>query len=418
MRRLIPLVLVAAALALAAPAGAAPAPLRGVAAVTVGRAHTCAMTTTNQVRCWGRGNHGQLGTNGVEEHTDAVTTLNSRGTAPLTGVRSVGTGDDFTCALLLTGQVRCWGVNDRGQLGRGGDDLDRLLPVPVRNVAGTGNLTGATQLSVGYDHACVVLTSRQVRCWGENDDGEVGADSTSLAFIRPTVVRAVDGPGPLTGVTKIDAGDDHTCALLATGELRCWGWGPGTGANTAEAQRRPVVTRDPTDTGPLTGVTQVGAGGHLTCARLSNGQARCWGDNGVGELGIGVTGGVLLLPAVVGNPEGTGPLTSVTSVSAGDEFTCARTNAGGGRLWCWGENTYGQVGGGAADGIAVVRPQVVLAATGTGALSGVTQVAASAFHTCARLSNGQARCWGIDDHGELGDGSSSSDQPLPQVVLA
>jgi alpha-tubulin suppressor-like RCC1 family protein len=283
-------------------------------------------------------------------------------------------------------------------------------------VTGAGNLTGAVQLAVGYEHACALLSNGQVRCWGENDYGELGRGTIGGQFDRPVVVRAVAGAGPLTGVTQITAGDDQTCARLANGQARCWGWGAGTGSGSETNRSRPVPVRTVAGAGALTGVTQISAGSYLTCARLANGQARCWGRNDLGELGIGVLGGSRLRPAVVEATNGAGPLTGVRSISAGEHHACAVLASG--QVRCWGSRAQGQVGDGSFSGNAI-RPRVVRAVAGAGALTGVTQIGGDNDSTCARLTNGQARCWGYNGYSNLGnDDAVGVDRARPQIVQA
>jgi alpha-tubulin suppressor-like RCC1 family protein len=414
------LVLLGAGPSLSPPAGAAPEPevaLGGIVRVDTGEEHSCGVTSGRQLRCWGDGSNGKLGINDLSgtAHNTAVTVLNGLGTGPLTGVVAVSVSNSSSCSLMTSRQVRCWGSDFLGQLGNGTATGNRYLPVPVTNTLATANLTGVTQLSVGYHHACAVLTNRQVRCWGDNDNGELGRGDIGGTSDRPVVVRAVTGAGPLTGVTHVSAGDDHSCARLTTGQLRCWGWGPGTGYGGVTNRGRPVVVRGVAGAGPLTGVTQVSAGSFLTCARLASGQARCWGDNTKGELGIGVQGGSRLRPAVVESANGAGALTGVTQVVAGEEHACAIL-AGAGQVRCWGTREYGQLGDGSFTGVAV-RPQVVRTVAGPGALTGVTQLGFDFVTTCARLSNGQARCWGYNAYGGLGNGNFDS-KARPQIVQA
>jgi alpha-tubulin suppressor-like RCC1 family protein len=420
MRRpLVLFVLVAAGLALVpAPADAQgpEAALGGLRQVAAGFRHSCAVTNGGQVRCWGHNIRGQLGDNTDEERATPVTVLNASGTGPLVNVRQVVVGRAHSCALLTSGQVRCWGTDESGTLGNNGvDQSDRWLPVAVLNTAGTGNLTAVARLTAGWDHNCALLTNGRVRCWGLNQYGQIGDDSsTGFNSFTPSPVIAVTGSAELTGVTQVDAGEDHTCARLQNGQVRCWGWGPGLGRGSMTDSSRPVVTKNPSGTGPLTGVTQVTAGGFFSCARLTNGQARCWGDNDLGELGTGNTAD-RLRPAVVENPSGSGPLADVVQVQAGEHHGCALV--GGGQVRCWGLRDEGQVGDGVFSDTSAVRPKAVRKVSGPGALTGATQIETNGFHTCARQSNGQARCWGDGTFSQLGNGGTD-DRARPVVVQA
>ena len=138
------------------------------------------------------------------------------------------------------------------------------------------------------------------------------------------------------------AGYAVTCAVLTGGQARCWGdnhYG-GLGDGTTTASDRPVTVSGIDGTGPLTDVADIGAGTGQTCARLTTGQARCWGIHG--GIGNGTTGGLQTTPVVVLNPDGTGPLTRIVAISVVNATTCAALE--GGQARCWGYNDEGQVG--------------------------------------------------------------------------
>jgi alpha-tubulin suppressor-like RCC1 family protein len=279
---------------------------------------------------------------------------------------------------------------------------------------GTGPLTGVTQIAAGERHTCARLNTGQLRCWGENGGGEVGDGTTVFERHRPRVVLNVAGSGPLTGVTQVDAGDSATCARLANGQARCWGVGNsgvlGTGTNNGSSL--PVVVKNQGGGGPLTGVTQVAVDQSNACARLANGQARCWGFNDTGQNGNGTTT-QHFLPVTVLNVAGGGPLTGVTRIDVGGGHTCARL--GNGQARCWGLGDHGQLGWDALSGNLV--PRVVVNIKANGPLRNVRQIRTGALHTCAVLSSGQLRCWGHNDDGQVGDGTDSIDRKRPRIVI-
>ena len=401
-----------------APPEAAGSALTGVASVSTGFYHSCALLTNSQVRCWGSNGYGQLG-NGEESTTPekAVTVLNVGGTGPLTGVRTIATGDDHTCALLTNGQVRCWGDNSFGELGDGSQE-ESHRPLVVENGSGTGPLTGVTQIAAAASTTCAVLESGQARCWGRGADGQLGTGTDVDDRPRPTPVVGVGTTARLTAVTQIDIGYANTCARLADGTARCWGSDQvgqlGNGpATSIERVDRPVVVRNPADTGPLRGVRSISTSYTHTCAALTDGTARCWGNNLSGKLGNGGTD-QRNLPTVVKNAAGTGPLQAVADIDVGAVHTCARRTDGSVR--CWGNTQYGQVGNGTT-GTDVLLPAPVRNTGDNGDLAGVTQLHTDVNHTCARLSNGQARCWGYGDFGELGNGTATPIGAIPVKVL-
>ena len=407
------LAVVAASLVLSSRSASA-APLTGVRQVATGEYHSCALLQNTQVRCWGINGYGQLGDGTDDPSTTAVTVRNSAGTGPLVNVTQVIAGYEFSCALLTSREVRCWGYNGDGELGDGTYDRS-LLPQPVLGVSGVGHLQGVTQLSTGGEYVCARIVGGQLRCWGINDAGQLG-DGTVQERHLPVVVKNVAGTGPLQGVAQVDAGWSNTCAALNNGQARCWGWNQlgQAGDGTTQPRHLPVVVKNMTASGPLTGVAQVSAGStQHACALLTNGQVRCWGNNADRQLGHG-TSANSVIPVAVTNGNGTGRLTGVREVDAGYLSTCAVLVNG--QVRCWGSNDYGKLGNGAIGGPDRRRPKPVKNPAGTGVLVGVRQLDITQSHVCVRLASGQARCWGLNDEGQVGDGSVDVDRPLPVRV--
>ena len=383
-----------APLGLASSAGAAePGPeaaLTGVAQLEAGDDHTCVVLTSQEARCWGYGGWRQLG-NGLGSSPgipNAV--LNSTGTAPMTGITQVSAGSSHTCARLANGKARCWGYNQDGELGVG-DQATRTFPVTVKGVGGTGRLTDVAEVSSGWNHTCARVGGGEVRCWGANNQGQIGDDTISLRS-SATVVLAPTGPGPLTGATQIATGVYISCARLNTGQAVCWGnngnyqLGDGTNAQ----RRRPVFVRNPANTGPLTGVRRIAVGDYYACALLTTGQARCWGN---------APGGASTLPTGVLNANG-GAQTGIASLSAGQGHLCFRLTTG--RVRCMGKNDVGQLGD--LTTMVRTRPVPMVNTAGTSSAVGVTAVAAGQNHTCALLDTAQVMCTGANDLGQLGAG--------------
>jgi alpha-tubulin suppressor-like RCC1 family protein len=402
-------------------ASAAPeANLTGLTSVNAGYYLSCARTSTGQARCWGDNGYGSLGDGTTSPRTLARTVRNATNTGPLTGVVQVAAGTYHACALLTNKQVRCWGYNSDGQLGNGDEGTDSPLPVPVRNAGNTGNLTNVTQITAETYGTCALLTNDQVRCWGDNDYGQLGDGHTGDAFDSdlPVAVKAVSGPGNLTGVGQVESGYDNSCAVLNNGQARCWGYQStyGTlGNDSASDSNRPVVVKNVAGNGPLTNATQVSTGGYISCARLGNGQARCWGWGDTGGLGNG-DDATHTRPVVVVNASGSGALAGIQEIYAGYEHVCARV--AGGQVRCWGATEYGEVGDGTAPGnssLTRLRPRPVKNGNGTANLTGVTQLHTNQYHTCVRLSSGQARCWGYGEYYQLGDGGETT-RSLPVRV--
>lgn len=299
----------------------------------------CYVTTGAEARCWGTNSRGRLGDGTNDASVTPVVVANPAGTGPLTGVAQLSGSTSHTCAALADGQARCWGNNSRGQLGDG-TTIDRHRPVVVSNPEGTGPLTDVTQISALGSRTCAVLGDGQVRCWG---NGLLGDGTTHVNQSRPVVVSNPDGTGPLTGVAQVSVGG-AICTRLTIGEAYCWGSGAVLGDGSGLQQTRPVPVSNPDGTGPLTDVAQINVGNTHACARLTNGEARCWGSNTKGQLGTGVQGASVNRPVTVLAPSGAAPFTDVVSIDAGNDFTCAVQADGA--TWCWGQNLFNTLGNG------------------------------------------------------------------------
>jgi hypothetical protein len=261
--------------------------LGGVAIkIAAGYEHTCTLMDTGKVRCWGRNNYGQLGYGNAVNIGDNEQPWKAGDVQVGGTVKDIVAGTNHTCALMDTGKVRCWGYNGNGELGYGhtGYIGDNEYP----STAGDVNMGGTVlQLSASQHHTCALLDTGYVRCWGYNGYGQLGYGHTSPIGDNETPVNAGDVN---TGgkVLQVAAGYAHTCALLSTGTIKCWGAGNNgrLGYGNASSQYAP-----PNATVDLDGSTayQVATGGAHTCALLSTGTARCWGYNGHGQLGYGNT---------------------------------------------------------------------------------------------------------------------------------
>jgi alpha-tubulin suppressor-like RCC1 family protein len=291
------------------------------------------------------------------------------------GVQAIAAGWWHTCALTTGGGVRCWGYNEYGQLGDG-TTTDRSTPVDVVGLA-----SGVQAIAARGYHTCALTTGGGVKCWGDNEYGQLG-DGTTTQRSTP-----VDVSGLASGVQALAAGGSHTCALTTGGGVKCWGnneYGQ-LGDGTTSDRRTPVDV-----VGLASGVQAIAAGGSHTCALTTGGGVKCWGRNNYGQLGDGTTTRRWTPVDVVGLASG------VQAIAAGTSHTCALTTGGG--VECWGDNYSGQLGDGATTDRRTPVDVVGLA-------SGVQAIAAGGSHTCALTSNGRAKCWGWDGEGQLGIGT-------------
>jgi alpha-tubulin suppressor-like RCC1 family protein len=373
------------------------------------------------VKCWGLNYYGELGDG---KQTDpnipagdtlplvAGTVISGPGSSkPLTNVRAIGAGLRHTCAVLEDTTVKCWGWNSRikeataitgsdGQLGDG-STLDRLTPVTVIASAGSTNpLVGVAAVAGGWFHTCALMLDATVKCWGTNDQGQLG-DGTDKGSAAPvTVIAATGSTSPLSDVVAIAAGDLRTCALLVDSTVTCWGSSyisqfsnSGPGVDLA-----PVSVADSAGGGVLSGATAIAVaggftqdvGGFLACALMTSQSVKCWGANDNGSLGDGSTTSSPTAVDVVGLPG------AATAITGGCALLADTTVA------CWPQFD--------ANGQLVKAPALVVDGEGsTTPLKGVTTMALGNFQSCAVLTDDSVTCW---------SSSGVAPRPVPGVVVA
>lgn len=316
--------------------------------------------------------------------------------SPLTVAKSVTgkTGsvqiqNESACAII-NGGVQCWGKNQYGILGTGNTTASNT-PVQV-----TGLTSGVQAIAVGYYHACAVVNGA-AKCWGANTSGQVG-DGTLTNRTTPVAVS-----GLTSGVQAIAAGQFFTCALQ-NGTVKCWGRNEfGQIGNSGVALGATSYQTTPIAVSVLgTNVQDIKAFGDTVCA-LANGKVYCWGSNSHGQLGINSTTDSNV-PVQVKDSAGTAFLTNVQSISVGGYHSCAISYA---KLWCWGRNTYYQIGDG-------TNTQRLLPVSST-LTTGVQEVSAGLLHTCA-IVDGVPKCWGYANDGQIGNNSIAT-QISPSNVL-
>jgi alpha-tubulin suppressor-like RCC1 family protein len=293
--------------------------LSSVARLGPGGDHACAVLSNGALKCWGKNSSGQLGDGTADLRVAPVDVIGLGA-----GVLDVAGGFEHTCALLDTGAVKCWGEGSSSQLGDG-NVMSRFAPVDV-----TGLSSGVVAITAGDRHTCALLDTGAVKCWGRNTTALLG-DGTTTTRSTPT-----DVIGLSSGVIalSVDSDSEHTCALLSTGAVKCWGQNStgelGDGTRTARSVPVDVV-------GLSSGVTDLATGGDHTCALLSSGDIKCWGSNNVGQLGSGV--GLFSSTSV----DIIGLSSSAIAISAGERHTCALLDTVS--IECWGDNAAGQTAG-------------------------------------------------------------------------
>ena len=476
--------------------------------ISAGNFYTCAIASDNTVYCWGDNNIGQLGDNKVSSYESPIPVpISADGSGLLDGktVKQISAGQYHTCAIASDNTAYCWGDNGSGQLG---DDQasgwESYIPVPI-SADGSGLLDGKTvkQISISSYHACALASDDQAYCWGDNGDGQLGDNQTSgnesyipttvdVSSIPPTssiasikfgllevtsftvnsdnsitvitppnasglvdvTITTIDGQvvvltngyeyitpltitgidpsyGPENGGTQltitgagfkqeeewkqISAGTYHTCTISFDNKAYCWGQNTyGQLGNGSTTDSSILV---PIDTsGVLSGKTikQISAGESHTCAIASDDQAYCWGQNNYGQLGNNNTTQQLTPVAVV---KGDMPNLTIKQISAsGRYYTCAIASNDQG--YCWGLNNYGQLGNG-TNGTGSSKSVPTAIALGDMPNLTIKQISIGHFHACVISSNDQAYCWGYNDYGRIGNGlhGSGNGSFVPAAVV-
>lgn len=264
---------------------------------------------------------------------------------------------------------------------QGGDGTPTFIP----------GLNGVSSVS----GSCALLASGGVRCRGGNDLGQLG-DGSTVDYSPDSV--SVQG---VTDATSVSSNGEHACVALTGGTVRCWGTaGSGLGDGVTTSSNVPVVVQG------VSGATSVASGGGFSCALITGGEVKCWGFNGSGRLGNGSTTASPTPVSVQG-------LSGATAITAGGTHACAIVASGAVR--CWGSNARGELGDGTTTSSSV--PVAVPGLSGVLAISAGRAGNGPGEHTCALLSDHTVDCWGRNDEGQLGIGSTT-DAKTPTAVPA
>lgn len=314
----------------------------------------------------------------------------------LFGAVQVDAGYDNTCAVLDTGGVKCWGAGGYGQNGNG---IYGGISAPDDV---TGLSSGVEEVSVGSNHACARTDTGEVKCWGQNLYGQVGVDPMGDNYGTPQDVPVSDL------VTDVCASGSHSCAVLSTGNVQCWGWNHwgqlGNGfSGTGQETPVPQYVLSTSGIGFLTGIDEVTCGSSHTCARrASTGEILCWGAGMDGRLGDDKATSSPLPVYVVNYSGTTTHLPDAYNLASAGGTTCVLTP--GQYPKCWGWNASGQVGAGEPSPwpTGYDAPDWVVLGAG-GPNSNNTDIGAGARHTCS-VRNNNVYCWGHNEYGQLGDG--------------
>ena len=339
----------------------------------------CELTTASAAYCWGYNAFGQVG--------DGTTTDRAVPTAVLGGLAftSLAEGSaDHACGLTSGGAAYCWGFNGYGQLGDG-STTNRTAPVAV-----SGGLT-FTQLAVSVNATCGRTSGGALYCWGSSGYGLYGDGVQGTVHLTPTAVAAGG-----TTFSSVALGQNHACAVATSGTAYCWGLGTfgELGDGSVATRSTPAAVPD--------GRTylSLSVGDSHSCGVTNAGLGFCWGYGGAGGIGDGSASTLVPSPSAVA-----GGLTFTSISASGSSDTCGRTSTG--QVYCWGDNSSGQVGDGTTTSRRVptiVQGSIVYASVRIRNTTG-----------CGRTAGGQPYCWGYNGFGQVGDGTTTQ-RPTPVAV--
>lgn len=355
-------------------------------ALVAGTQHSCDIASGGIVWCWGQnGTEGRIGLAQLGNEVTSSTPVRVANTGP-GGIRAaqLASFGRHTCALDTAGKAWCWGSNTWGALGVS------TISQSATPVAVAGGHT-FRQIAVGSEHSCALTAAGALYCWGHNDWRQFAANA-------PAMAEAPVALAPGMTFASITVGATFTCGITAAGTAHCWGYsgwgnlGDGTAisyGNTFSATPLAVV-------GGHT-FTQLGAGQIHACGLTTAGQAYCWGSNG-GRLGNGASTESSTPVAVAGGQ-------TFRALAVGANHSCGIAT-GTLDVWCWGFNGSGQLGQAATQ--AITAPTRIAGLTAADvAASGIGT--GSGSHTCAiSVDRLTVRCWGRNDTGQLGTGTTSA----------
>ena len=365
--------------------------------LAAGKHHTCALFDNHQLRCWGRNHNGQLGLGHRVSVGDDESPLSQNFVNVGSKVLQVSLGESHTCALLEDKRVKCWGWGGfYGVLGEA-IGVERILDPSLVDPFNLG--FSVKQIVSGDWFNCALGENGLVKCWGINSFGQLGlghrnpiGDSSEEVFSR---ILALD----LGSIAKkISAGDNHVCALLEGGHIKCWGYNYygqlGYGHTLHLGDDEVLSAVGVVSVGQA--VLDISAGGFHTCALLEDKNIKCWGYGGNGQLGLGDYNDIGD-NELVSSVQSLDFLEDVREVFLGKYHSCVLLANHG--VKCWGRS--GGVLGVYSESAIIDVAQAKFIDVGT---SRIHQLALGENHTCLALDTGEVRCFGSNSFGQLGLG--------------
>lgn len=355
--------------------------------IEAGHSFFCGITSTGTTKCWGHGFNGKLGDGTTVQRNSPTQIFSSAGMGNLV---KISLGRDHACGIDNSAKLWCWGSGITGQLGNG-SNTNALVPTEIDPG------TPYSEVSLGENHSCGITTSGVLKCWGQGVSYQLGTGSTS-SVNTPTVVDSG------TTYISLGMGIDTSCGITSNNQLKCWGLN-GNDSLTGNGALGGAVN---TPTAVFTNVQfqKVQLGYSTACAQTLTGEFLCWGNNEVSLLGNekpsrSVTPSLISseVQSIALSAAGASPTTM------GGQFCRIMNNAS---LWCGGLNESGQIGDGTTE--KRYHPQLIDLGTNYSKVS-----TAHNSHTCGITTAGLLKCWGKNTHGQLGDGSISTTS-VPKAV--
>lgn len=396
--------------------------------IDAGTHHTCALLDNDKVKCWGYNGNGQLGQEDTFHRGDTGGEMGDTLPYVFLGVgrtvTDISVGGYTSCATLDTGEVKCWGDNDYGQLGIGldirqqqGDEGAEMGDnLPALNL-GTG--VTVVQSSPLWTSCFLVSQSgtKEIRCLGRSSYGALGIEDGSTGD-EPSE-RGANVPFIDLGTTKtiadLGAEANHVCARFTDGSAKCWGNNGyeilGTnalvGSSVGGAANEMGTSLPYVRAGSGVTISKIAASTYSetsACAILDGTDLKCWGYNGNGELGQDDTTARYYIPTIA--PVNLGVGRTVRDVDVGVNHTCAILDDRS--VKCWGYNYYGSLGLGHTDSIGNSSGEMALTTVDLGAGVSADQICVGNYHNCVLTTDGKVKCWGYNANAELGLGHTNT----------
>ncbi|MCB0189625.1 MAG: hypothetical protein KDE31_35385, partial [Caldilineaceae bacterium] len=368
----------------------------GVKSIAAGVVHTGALMTSGAVKCWGNNYWYALGISTLD-HSYSPTAVDVLG---IEDAIDIAVGNHQSCVLLADRTVKCWGWNAFGKLGIGSTDDSVATPTHVIDGATQRSLENVQAIAVSFNHHMCALVQGGLKCWGGN--APLGTGSA----ISSTVPVDILPPG--SGIVALDTGEKETCFVKRDNSVWCW----GSKDNSVFTSTTPALI----NTLPLS-TTKITVGNNFACALLVDGSIRCWGGvqadgENYGYLGTATTGtsrAPIEIPGIGRD---------IADISAGSRHACAM--AANGEIRCWGYNQFGQLGDGVRPAHPLPQPLAVTRTTGP-----IVALAPGGHHNCLLTTGGIVRCWGANQYGQTGTGTTSLvvtnslpvNLPMPAIAI-